>query len=78
MIETRQITYVTNNSDKLYISREACVSLQMITDTFPTMSDINGNQTIHTLNDLSIWKPTYNYAASLKHNVELVTFTFSL
>ena len=51
MIETRQITYVTNNSDKLYISREACVCLQMITDTFPTIGDTNGNQTIHTLND---------------------------
>ena len=51
MIETRQITYVTDNSDNLYISREACVCLQMITDTFPTIGDTNGNQTIHTLND---------------------------
>ena len=51
MIETRQITYVTDNSDNLCISREACVCLQMITDTFPTIGDTNGNQTIHTLND---------------------------
>ena len=50
-IETRQITYVTDNSDKLYISREACVCLQMITDTFPTIGDTDSTQTIHTLND---------------------------
>ena len=49
--KTPKKTYVTDNSDKLYISREVCVCLQMITDTFPTIGDTNGNQTIHTLND---------------------------
>ena len=36
-VETRQMTYVTDNSDKLFISREACISLGMISDSFPTI-----------------------------------------
>ena len=33
--ETRQITYITDNSDKLFLCREACISLGMITARFP-------------------------------------------
>ena len=39
-LETRQITYVTDNSDKLFISREACEQLGMIPTSFPTIGDI--------------------------------------
>ena len=44
-IETRQITYVTDNSDKLYISKEACINLRMITNNFPTVGEVNSDQT---------------------------------
>lgn len=49
LIETRQITYVTDNSDKLFISREACINLGMITDTFPTIGEATNK---HTINDI--------------------------
>ena len=40
-VETRQMTYVTDNSDKLFISREACIALGIISDSFPTVGEIN-------------------------------------
>jgi hypothetical protein len=36
-VETRQMTYVTDSSDKLFLSREACVALDIIPDSFPKM-----------------------------------------
>ena len=38
--DTRQITYITDNSDKLFLSREACISLGMITARFPTVGEV--------------------------------------
>ena len=35
-----QITYITDNSDKLFLSREACISLDMITARFPTVGEV--------------------------------------
>ncbi|VDI39664.1 Hypothetical predicted protein [Mytilus galloprovincialis] len=43
-VETRQMTYVTDNSDKLFISREACIALRMISDSFPTIGEIDDTQ----------------------------------
>jgi hypothetical protein len=40
----RQMTYVTDNSDKLFISREACIALGMIFDSFPIIGEINEMQ----------------------------------
>ena len=37
--ETRQITYITENSDKRFLSREACISLGMITAMFPMVGE---------------------------------------
>ncbi|MEW8309573.1 MAG: DDE-type integrase/transposase/recombinase [Candidatus Thiodiazotropha endolucinida] len=37
MIETRQMTYVTDASDKLFLSREACKELGIISDSFPNI-----------------------------------------
>ena len=37
--ETRQITYITDNSDKLFLSREACIYLGMITARFPSVGE---------------------------------------
>lgn len=41
-METRQLTYVTADSDKLFLNREACIHLGMIGDTFPTVGEVNG------------------------------------
>ena len=38
--ETRQITHINDNSDKLFLSREACISLGMITARFPTVGEL--------------------------------------
>ena len=38
-VETRQLTYVTDTSDKLFISREACIALGIISATFPTVGE---------------------------------------
>lgn len=39
-LETRQVVYVTDESDKIFLSREACISLGMITDKFPTVGEV--------------------------------------
>ena len=41
--ESRQIVYVTSDSDKLFLSRETCMALGMITKNFPTVGE-----TLHT------------------------------
>ena len=43
--ESRQIVYVTSDSDKLFLSRETCMALGMITKNFPTVGE-----TLHTCN----------------------------
>ncbi|VDI79213.1 Hypothetical predicted protein [Mytilus galloprovincialis] len=54
-VETRQMTYVTDNSDKLFISREACIALRMISDSFPTIGEIDDTQqTLGTENSHNI------------------------
>ena len=40
-LETRQIVYVTNNPDKLFLSREACTALGLITKNFPSVGEMN-------------------------------------
>ena len=51
LTETRQITYVTDTSDKLFLSKEACISLGMITANFPTIGETATNQTAATAAD---------------------------
>ena len=41
--ETRQVVYITDNSDKLFISREACVAFGMITEHFLTIGETAGS-----------------------------------
>ena len=38
-LETRQLTYITDSSDKLFLSREACVALGMISPKFPRIGE---------------------------------------
>ncbi|MCG8044423.1 MAG: reverse transcriptase family protein, partial [Candidatus Thiodiazotropha endolucinida] len=40
-VETRQMTYVTDSTDKLFLSREACVALGIISESFPQVHAIN-------------------------------------
>ena len=40
-LETRQIAYVTDTSDRTFLSRAACVDLGMISDKFPTIGEVN-------------------------------------
>ena len=42
--ETRQLTYVTHDSDKLFLSKGACIDLGMITDNFPTIGEVVANK----------------------------------
>ena len=37
---TRQITYITNSTDKLFLSREACVDLGIIPAYFPVVGEV--------------------------------------
>ena len=39
-LQTRQILYVTDSADKLFISREACTSLGMISEDFPAIGEM--------------------------------------
>lgn len=41
--ETRQFTYITNDSDKLFLSKGACIDLGMITNNFPTVDETTAN-----------------------------------
>ena len=43
-VETRQLTYVTDNSDKLFLGSEACVALKIISKSFPTIGENSDNQ----------------------------------
>ena len=51
ILETRQMTYVTSDSDKLFLSREACSDLGMISTNFPTVGEMaqhnNCNESVH-------------------------------
>ena len=38
-LETRQITYITSDPERLFLSREACVAPGMISDQFPTVGE---------------------------------------
>lgn len=40
-LETRQIAYVTDTSDRVFLSRTACVGLGMISETFPALGEAN-------------------------------------
>ena len=46
-LESRQVVYVTSESDKLFLSRETCTTLGIITKDFPTVgeaSHISGDE----------------------------------
>lgn len=53
--ETRQIVYITDSSDKFFLSKEACIALGMISQSFPTIGEIIGTTTSSVIdNDISM------------------------
>lgn len=56
MIETRQIVYITNSTTKVFLSREACVTLGIISRTFPTIGETL-NVVTDLNNDIAITTP---------------------
>ena len=40
ILTTKQIVYVTDESDKFFLSRQGCIDLGMISDSFPTVGEI--------------------------------------
>ena len=45
-IVTKQIVYFTDQTNKFYINKEACLKLGMISKNFPTIGDIVDNKTV--------------------------------
>ncbi|RLJ22719.1 hypothetical protein DJ031_00325, partial [bacterium endosymbiont of Escarpia laminata] len=64
VLETRQIVYVTDVDNKVFLSREACVALGMITEQFPKVGEI----TRHTAADATSDAPDH-----LRNNSGLIT-----
>ncbi|CAC5355201.1 unnamed protein product [Mytilus coruscus] len=44
-LETRQIVYITDSSDKFFLSKEACITLGIISENFPCIDEIIGSVT---------------------------------
>ena len=59
-IETRQMTYVTDNSKKFFLSREACITLGIIPKDFPEVST--------TCNTIQVPKPCESYDPTYDQN----------
>lgn len=56
VVESRQLTYITDTSDKLFLSKEACIDLGIISDSFPTLGMTQGTHqpdTAATLHEAS-------------------------
>ena len=49
--ESRQIVYVTDVDNKVFLSREACVSLGIISDQFPAVGEIGKRTTTNATSD---------------------------
>ena len=47
-VQTKQLTYVTDSTDKLFLSKEACIDLGFISDKFPTTGNDSCNATRQT------------------------------
>ncbi|XP_071478837.1 uncharacterized protein [Diadema antillarum] len=62
VVESRQLTYITDNSDKLFLSKEACIDLGIIPDSFPTLGMAPGT-------------PQLDKAATLKEAPERIACT---
>ena len=50
-METRQVVYITPDSDKTFLSREACTALGLITKHFPTIGEAISTTTDKPINN---------------------------
>lgn len=50
--ETKQFVYVTNESDKFFLSRGACINLGLISDSFPAIGESTGSVSIAIPQDI--------------------------
>ena len=46
--ETRQIACITNTSNRIVLSRAACIDLGMISETFPTIGEVIASDDVAT------------------------------
>ena len=46
---TRQMVYITDNTDKLFLSRKACVDLGIIPNTFPTIGEAEETESANSI-----------------------------
>ena len=63
-LETRQLVYITDTSDRLFLSKEPCITIGMISTKFPTIGEIK--QTHHSTQ-------TLNAVDTLTHNESCLT-----
>ena len=63
-LETRQLVYITDTFDRLFLSKEACITLGMISTKFPTIGETQ--QTHHSTEIL-------NAVDTLTHNESCLT-----
>ena len=48
MHETRQIAYITDTSDRIFLSRAACIDLGMISEMFHTIGEVSASDDVAT------------------------------
>ena len=56
MFEEHQVVFITDSSDKLFLSRESCTALGIIKDNFPTIGDTKSDEgiSINTVDSIEI------------------------
>ncbi|MEO0563056.1 MAG: hypothetical protein AAF125_13190, partial [Chloroflexota bacterium] len=50
-LTTRQIVYFTDNSDRFYLNKQACIALGLITPNFPTIGETNSLTITSTISE---------------------------
>ena len=58
-METAQVCYVTPDNDNMYLSREACVDLGLISPTFPIFGQVKNNHQTAKNNNVSTLLETH-------------------
>ena len=51
ILETAQICYVTNETDKFYLSRETCIGLSLISEQFPSIGEVASSSIVCVPNE---------------------------
>ena len=51
-LKTRQMTYITDSTDKMFLSRETCIELGIIKQDFPTVGMALKTENLNSLNEI--------------------------